>query len=70
MPSKQPRIAVTASRELIDALERVRLATGTREADATLVRRLAVEGANAEGMERFPPHHQGSRALPRRDRPR
>jgi hypothetical protein len=33
-------VAVTASRELIDALERVRLATGTREADATLVRRL------------------------------
>jgi hypothetical protein len=30
------------------ALERVRVATGTREADATLVRRLAVEGAQAE----------------------
>jgi len=29
-------------------LERVRVATGTREADATLVRRLAVEGARAE----------------------
>lgn len=27
------------------ALERVRIATGTREAAATLVRRLAVEGA-------------------------
>lgn len=29
-------------------MERVRAATGTREADATLVRRLAVEGAEAE----------------------
>jgi DNA-binding transcriptional regulator LsrR (DeoR family) len=48
MPSKQPRIAVTADTELIDALDRVRVATGTREANATLVRRLAVEGANAE----------------------
>ncbi len=48
MPSKHPRIAVTADPELGDALERVRAATGTREADATLVRRLAVEGAQAE----------------------
>jgi hypothetical protein len=48
MPSKHPRIAVTADLELGDALERVRAATGTREADATLVRRLAVEGAQAE----------------------
>ena len=48
MPSKQPRIAVSADTELVDALDRVRVATGTREADATLVRRLAVEGANAE----------------------
>jgi hypothetical protein len=48
MPSKHPRIAVTANPELGDALERVRVATGTREADATLVRRLAVEGAEAE----------------------
>ena len=29
-------------------MERVRVATGTQEADATLVRRLAVEGAQAE----------------------
>ncbi|HEX5527744.1 MAG TPA: hypothetical protein VFX44_11190 [Solirubrobacterales bacterium] len=29
-------------------MARVRAATGTREADATLVRRLAVEGARAE----------------------
>jgi len=29
-------------------MERVRLATGTREADATLVRRLAVAGAQAQ----------------------
>jgi hypothetical protein len=48
MPSKHPRIAVTADAELGLALERVRAATGTREADATLVRRLAVEGATVE----------------------
>jgi hypothetical protein len=48
MPSKHPRIAVTVDPELGDALERVRVATGTQEADATLVRRLAVEGARAE----------------------
>jgi hypothetical protein len=48
MPSKHPRIAVTADAELGHALERVRAATGTREANATLVRRLAVEGAQAE----------------------
>lgn len=48
MPSKHPRIAVTADPELGDALARVRAATGTREADATLLRRLAVEGAEAE----------------------
>jgi hypothetical protein len=47
MPSKHPRIAVTADAELGLALERVRAATGTREPDATLVRRLAVEGAEA-----------------------
>jgi hypothetical protein len=48
MPSKHQRIAVTADPELGRALERVRAATGTREADATLVRRLAVEGAEVE----------------------
>jgi hypothetical protein len=48
MPSKHPRIAVTADPELGDALERVRSTTGTQEADATLVRRLAVEGARVE----------------------
>lgn len=48
MPSKHPRIAVTADPELGDALARVRAATGTREADATLLRRLAIEGAEAE----------------------
>jgi hypothetical protein len=55
MPSKFARIAVTADPELTDALERVRSATGTREADATLVRRLAVSGAQRElaaGSER------------------
>jgi hypothetical protein len=48
MPSKHARIAVTADPELVDALDRVRIATGSDEPDATLVRRLAVEGANAE----------------------
>lgn len=48
MPSKHRRIAVTADPELGEALARVRAATGTREADATLLRRLAVEGAEAE----------------------
>jgi hypothetical protein len=48
VPSNFPRIAVTANAELSSALDRVRAATGTREADATLVRRLAVEGAEAE----------------------
>jgi hypothetical protein len=47
MPSKHRRIAVTADPELGEALARVRAATGTREADATLLRRLAVEGAEA-----------------------
>lgn len=56
MPSKHRRIAVTDDGELGPALERVRAATGTLEADATLVRRLAVEGAEAElaaGRERL-----------------
>jgi hypothetical protein len=48
MPSKHHRIAVTADPELGQALERVRAATGTREGDATLVRRLAVVGASVE----------------------
>ena len=48
MPSKHPRIAVTADPELGEALARVRAATGTSEPDATLLRRLAVEGAEAE----------------------
>ncbi len=48
MPSKHPRIAVTADPELGDALARVRAVTGTREPDASLVRRLAVEGAEIE----------------------
>lgn len=48
MPSKYRRIAVIADPELGEALARVRAATGTREADATLLRRLAVEGAEAE----------------------
>jgi hypothetical protein len=48
MPSKHQRIAVTADPELGVALERVRAVTGTREGDATLVRRLAVVGADVE----------------------
>ncbi|HEY2142517.1 MAG TPA: hypothetical protein VGG98_10715 [Solirubrobacteraceae bacterium] len=48
MPSKHSRIAVTADPELGEVLERVRAATGTREADASLVRRLAIEGAEVE----------------------
>jgi hypothetical protein len=48
MPSKHSRIAVTADPELGDALQRVRAATGTQEADASLVRRLAIEGAEIE----------------------
>ncbi len=55
VPSKHPRIAVTADVALLHALHRVRAATGTDEADATLVRRLAVEGAEVElaaGRER------------------
>lgn len=47
MPSKHPRIAVTADAELTHAMQRVRAATGTMEPDATLLRRLAVEGADA-----------------------
>lgn len=39
---------MTADPELGEALERVRSATGSREADATLVRRLALVGANTE----------------------
>lgn len=48
MPSKYHRIAVTADPELGVALERVRAVTGTREGNATLVRRLAVAGAEVE----------------------
>jgi hypothetical protein len=39
---------VTSNPELGRALERVRAMTGTREGDATLVRRLAVAGASVE----------------------
>lgn len=53
MPSKHPRIAVTADPELGEALARVRAATGTREPDATLLRRLAVEGAESELEARY-----------------
>lgn len=55
MPSKHARIAVTADPELGEALQRFRAATGSRERDATLVRRLALVGAESElraGIER------------------
>jgi hypothetical protein len=39
---------VTSDPDLEEALERVRALTGTDEAEATLVRRLAVVGARAE----------------------
>ena len=48
MPSKHPRIALTADAELTAALERVRAATGSSEPDATLVRRLAMRGAETQ----------------------
>lgn len=48
MPTSHPRIAVTADPEFGHALERVRAVTGTEEADATLVRRLAMQGARVE----------------------
>ena len=48
MTSKHHHIAVAADAELGVALERVRAVTGTREGDATLVRRLAVAGAEVE----------------------
>ena len=62
MPSRHPRIAVTADPEFTYALERVRAATGTREADATLVRRLAVEGAQVE-LEAGPRRRAAAEAL-------
>jgi hypothetical protein len=48
MPSKYRRIAVTEDPELGEALARIQAATGTHEADATLLRRLAIKGAEAE----------------------
>jgi hypothetical protein len=48
VPSKHPRIAITADPQLREALARVRAATGTSEPDATLMRRLAIKGAEAE----------------------
>ncbi len=48
MPSRHPRIAVTADPELSQALERIRAVTGSTEPEATLVRRLAVRGAASQ----------------------
>jgi hypothetical protein len=62
MPSKHVRIAVTADPELGDALVRVRAATGSHEADATLVRRLALVGAQAE-LRAGPERRESAEAL-------
>jgi hypothetical protein len=62
MPSKHPRIAVTADPELGRALARVRAATGTLEGDATLVRRLAVAGASIE-LRAGPSRRKAAEAL-------
>lgn len=62
MPSKHVRIAVTADPELGDALERVRAVTGSHEADATLVRRLALVGAQSE-LQAGPERREAVEAL-------
>ncbi len=62
MPSKHARIAVTADPELGDALERVRAVTGSHEADATLVRRLALVGAQCE-LQAGPERREAVEAL-------
>ncbi len=62
MPSKHARIAVTSDPELGDALARVRTATGSHEADATLVRRLALVGAETE-LRAGPKRRQMAEAL-------
>jgi hypothetical protein len=48
VPTKHHRIAVTADPEFGRALARVRAVTRTDEGDATLVRRLAMAGAEVE----------------------
>jgi len=62
MPSKHTRIAVTADPELGEALTRVRASTGSHEADATLVRRLALVGAETE-LRAGPERRQSAEAL-------
>lgn len=62
MPSKHARIAVTADPVLGDALQRVRAATGSHEADATLVRRLALVGASTE-LRAGPERRQAAEGL-------
>jgi len=62
MPSKHARIAVTADPELGDALRRFRAATGSREHDATLLRRLALAGAEAE-LRAAPDRRRAAEAL-------
>lgn len=62
MPSKHARIAVTADPELGEALQRVRSVTGSHEADATLVRRLALVGAQTE-LQAGPERRRAAEAL-------
>lgn len=62
MPSKHARIAVTADPELGEALQRVRAATGSHERDATLVRRLALVGAETE-LQAGPERREAAEAL-------
>ncbi len=62
MPSKHARIAVTADPELGEALQRFRALTGSVERDATLVRRLALVGAESE-LRAGPERRQAAEAL-------
>jgi hypothetical protein len=62
VPSKHARIAVTADPALGEALQRVRSATGSHEADATLVRRLALVGAQTE-LQAGPERRRAAEAL-------
>jgi predicted nucleic acid-binding protein len=54
MPSKHPRIAVTSDPELAGALERVRVATVTREGDRGVLSAMrALAGAGSHGAHRL-----------------
>lgn len=62
MPSRHARIAVTADPEFGETLQRVRAVTGSHEADATLVRRLALVGARME-LQAGPERRRAAEAL-------